>query len=73
MAKAKAKTREEQVQSLLDNIPVTGEIDYADLREKMVAIDNKDALGYLFPLKRQGVLKTRVEHDPAVRTLVSRA
>jgi len=73
MPPARNKTVQEQVQTLLDAIPASGEIEYTTLYDNLVATGNKDALNHLFPLKYQGVLKVRVEHEPEVKTFVSRA
>jgi len=72
MPPSRNKTVQEQVQTLLDAIPESGEIEYTALYDKVVATGNKDALNHLFPLKYQGKVKVRVEHDPEVKTFVSR-
>lgn len=66
----------EQVETLYDAVPVSGEIAYDDLATKVIATGNKDALNHLFPLKRQGRLKVRTESNPETgkpKTFVSRA
>jgi hypothetical protein len=69
-------TAAEQVETLVNAVPATGEIAYDDLATAVIASGNKDALNHLFPLKRQGRLKVRTEYNPDTNkptTFVSRA
>ena len=73
---ARNLTKEEQVATLVDAVPTSGEIAYDELATVVIASGNKDALNHLFPLKHQGVLKVRTERDPVTKkttTYVSRA
>ena len=66
----------EQVETLYNAVPATGEIAYDELATAVIASGNKDALNHLFPLKHQGRLKVRTEFDESTgksTTYVSRA
>lgn len=66
----------EQVETLVNAVPASGEIAYDDLANAVIASGNKDALNHLFPLKRQGRLKVRTEINESTGkpiTYVSRA
>lgn len=66
----------EQVETLYNAVPASGEITYDELATSVIASGNKDALNHLFPLKYQGRLKVRTEFNPETRkstTYVSRA
>lgn len=76
MPPSRNKSIEEQIQTLMDAVPASGEIEYTSLYDNVVATGNKDALNHLFPLKRQGKLNVRVEHNEdthEVKSFVSRA
>lgn len=69
-------TTAEQVETLVNAVPETGEIAYNDLATAVIASGNKDALNHLFPLKHQGRLILRTEFNEATgksTTYVSRA
>jgi len=69
-------TVSEQVETLYNAVPTSGEIPYDTLATNVIATGNKDALNHLFPLKRQGRLNVRTEINPETgkpTTYVSRA
>jgi len=57
-------TLAQQVEGLYNAIPVTGEIEYTALADKVRAEGNGDALGQIQQLKYAKRIKIRVESNP---------
>jgi len=64
MPVSRNKTVGEQVETLYDAVPASGEIEYTALYDVMVTTGNKDALNHLQSLKHQGRLKVRTDYNP---------
>lgn len=72
---ADRSTDAEAVQAVLDALPVSGEITYTELRDKLIAAGNGGALNLYRSMKRSGQLTSRLVADEAgnIRHLVGRA